>query len=93
MDDVADDAATGTTTVPPVTVDVVITGVSDVITGTAATGRAEKRLTGLTLNVAAAATAEAATGTTDGGDGVEIDVGLGELLLCATPFVVIDLTW
>lgn len=85
FDDVEGDAATAATTVPAVTVVVVITGVRGDITGTAATGRAEKRLTGLTLNVAAAATA-VATGIPDDVDTVTA-VGLGELLL-ATPFVI-----
>ena len=70
---------------PAVTVVVVMMGARGGITGTAATGRAEKRLTGLTLNVAAAATA-VATGTPDDDD-TEAAVGLGELLF-VTPFVI-----
>lgn len=84
FDDVEGDAATAATTVPAVTVVRAVTGVRGLITGIAATGRAEKRLTGLTLNVADAATA-VATGV------IKLDtvtaVGLGELLL-ATPFVI-----
>ena len=86
FDDDEGDAATAATTVPAVTVVGVMTGARGVTTGTAATGRAEKRLTGLTLNVAAAATAEAA-----GKDDVVAAVtavGLGELLL-ATVFVIV----
>lgn len=83
-DDDDGDAATAATTVPGVTTDVVITGVRGVITGTAATDRAEKRLTGLTLNVVAAATA-VPTGIPVVDD---TDVGLGELLL-ETPFVIV----
>lgn len=70
---------------PAVTVVDVITGVREANTGTAATGRAEKRLTGLTLNVAAAATA-VATGIPEDDD-TEAAVGLGELLF-VTPFVI-----
>ena len=89
FDDVEGDAATAATTVPAVTVVGVMTGARGVTTGTAATGRAEKRPTGLTLNVAAAATAEAA-----GKDDVVATVtavGLVELLLAATFVIVLRL--
>ena len=83
-DDDEGDAATAATTVPGVTADVVITGVRGAITGTAATDRAEKRVTGLTLKAVAAATA-VPTGTPVVED---TDVGLGELQL-ETPFVIV----
>ena len=82
-DDDEGDAATAATTVPGETADVVITGVRGAITGTAATDRAEKRLTGLTLNVAAATAVPTGTPVVD-----DTDVGLGELLL-DTPFVIV----
>ena len=83
-DDEEGDAATAATTVPGLTADVVITDVKGAITGTAATDRAEKRVTGLTLKAVAAATA-VPTGTPVVDD---TDVGLGELLL-ETPFVIV----
>jgi hypothetical protein len=82
-DDDEGDAATAATTVPGETADVVITGVRGAITGTAATDRAEKRLTGLTLKVAAATAVPTGTPVVE-----DTDVGLGELLL-DTPFVIV----
>ena len=77
-DDDEGDAATAATTVPGETAEVVITGVRGAITGTAATDRAEKRVTGLTLKAVAT-----------GNPVVEdTDVGLGELQL-ETPFVIV----
>ena len=77
-DDDEGDAATAATTVPGLTADVVITDVKGAITGTAATDRAEKRVTGLTLKAVAT-----------GNPVVEdTDVGLGELQL-ETPFVIV----